>query len=180
MVFITFGDYFRVSSPFRTHLVVLFTFYLGEGCHQLFLVWAFSSALTCVFSCFQAHKQHPSGGGGASCMGGRSPTGGGPRSRFSPWICEVCPKREGGDAPPPSNPPPPSVLYFWAGWGWVGSCPYKIVWQRFRIPSIYLVLGLPSARNSSDFPAMIIPLFAVVTHLVAYSVVFNTFYHPGL
>ena len=59
MVFITFGDYFRVSSPFRTHLVVLFTFYLGEGCHQLFLVWAFSSALTCVFSRFQAHKQHP-------------------------------------------------------------------------------------------------------------------------
>ena len=122
MVFITFGDYFRVSSPFRTHLVGLFTFYLGEGCHQLFLVWAFSSALTCVFSRFQAHKQHPSGGGGASCMGGRSPTGGGPRSRFSPWICEVCPKREGGDAPPPVIPH--HHRYFISGQtggGWVAA-----------------------------------------------------------
>ena len=116
--------FFGSLVPFRTHLVGLLTFYLGEQCHYFLLFF-------CLFSCFNLcvsrsliHKQYLSGGGGASCLGGRpflgcrgrSPGGADPRSSALEVLCLVsCPtwdhlfgglhwQRKKSACPAPSEP----------------------------------------------------------------------------
>ena len=118
---------------FRIYLVGLLTFYQGESCHHFLLVCAFSPALTCVFSRSVIHKQHLLGGGGASCIGGRSPNLGrapGPGAGSALAFVRSVQRERESEAHPPPHPQHHRCFIAGQAAGWVGSCPAP---KRFSV-----------------------------------------------